>query len=361
MQPSRSSSSGDVIADLLARRRALEEEQGDGETGTFLFGWQCDNPFAASFLDKVRQRSEPLDRIRYTYLEDDQALSGAILAMHSGFDEQPAEAVFSGAGAMSLIFTFAAHIQSLGVREVYYLSPIYFSFHFALRLLGIRARQISTRHAFENRFRMNLPNERCVLLMSDPIWYAAQPVPDDVIEQLCEWQSRTGSTVFVDGSFQYMSWEPKVSEPTARFDPSLTFRLVSPTKSLAIAGYRFAYCLLPDSRRPDFAHIYTNIYGSSNSENLAFAPLAIEAMTDRTMTTNLTDLMRGRHRALREAGRIRSRLSPRRGFFSFEEILVELPAGYVTMGGEYFQQSRFPGYARINLLSPSLDLLRPKS
>jgi aspartate/methionine/tyrosine aminotransferase len=347
----------DPIGALLARRRALELEHGDGDTGNFLFGWQCENPFAAGLLARTRELTRQVNYVPYSYLEDEPSLTPAIVALHRGFGEPPPDDVFSGSGAMSIIFTFASWLRNNGVEEVYFVPPIYFSFHFALRLLGIRARAITALHAFEPRFRMNLPEKKCVLIISDPIWYAAQPVPDPVIDLLIDWQARTQSTIFVDGSFQYMSWDDQVAEPTSRLDSDLTIRLISPTKSLAVAGYRFAYCLLPRRWRLDFAHTYTNIYGSANAETLVFAPLAIQEMASRTLTESLVGLMRQRHAALRERGSIESRLEPRRGFFAFERINAALPDGYLTMGGEYFSQPRFEGYARINLLSPSIGLL----
>lgn len=347
----------DPIGALLARRRALEVEDGDGDSGNFLFGWQCENPFAASLLDKVQERAQQLDRVRYSYLEDDRSLSHDICEMHLVFGEPRPQAVFSGAGAMAILFTFAAYLRSTQVTEVYYLSPIYFSMHYALRLLGIRARPISTLHGFEAGFTMNLPAKRCVLIISDPIWYAGQPTPERLLAELQQWQAETGSTVFVDGSFQYMSWDTEILEPTSRFDPDLTIRLVSPTKSLAVSGYRFAYALVPEAWRTDFAHCYTNIYGSSNAETLAFAPLAIAAMRSREITNGLVGHMRSRHQALRATGATRSTLEPRRGFFAFEKILTALPDGYLSMGGDYFDQARFPGYSRINLLSPSFGIL----
>ncbi len=357
MQPAKVDHDDDRIGALLARRRALEVEGGDGESGNFLFGWQCENPFAYRLLEETREQAKGIDRVRYTYLEDDTVLSESIRTMHREFGENSPQSVFCGAGAMSILFTFATYLRSLQVTEVYYLGPIYFSMHYALRLLGIRARSISALHAFEVGFKMNLPAERCILILSDPIWYAAQPTPASTLSEIQAWQTRTGSTVFVDGGFQYMSWESEIAEPTSKFDSGLTIRLVSPTKSLAVSGYRFAYALLPHAWRADFAHCYTNIYGSSNAENLVFAQLAVSAMASREITQALIAHMRHRHSRLRGQGITRSTVEPRRGFFAFEELLMALPAGYLSMGGEYFDQPRYPGYCRINLLSPSFGIL----
>src|SRR6202007_299705 len=111
----------------------------------------------------------------------------------------------------------------------------------ALRLFNIWARPVSALHGFELGFKMNLPEKETVLIFSDPIWYAAQPFPAGAIAEMANWQQRTLSTVFVDGSFQYMSWTKEVFEHTSILDHEKTVRVVSPTKSLATSGYRFAY------------------------------------------------------------------------------------------------------------------------
>jgi histidinol-phosphate/aromatic aminotransferase/cobyric acid decarboxylase-like protein len=348
---------GDRVAALLARRRAMEIERGDGDSGYFLFGWQCENPYAEPLLKCTEERAKSLDRVKYSYLEDNKSLAQAISDMHEAFGEQRPSSVFSGAGAISVIFAFAAFVKNRGIEEIYYVPPLYFSFHAALRLLGLRARPISSHHAFEAEFKMNLPNKQTVLIVTDPIWYAGQPVPSSVVPEIIAWQRRTESVVFVDGSFQYMRWDKTVTELSASFDPRWTMRLVSPTKSLAVSGYRFAYCHMPAEWWDDFAHVYTNIYGSANTDSIAFGLEAISAMKFRNITNRLVELISCRHRDLRRRRAIESSIGPISGFFAFEKILARLPDGYLIMGGEYFDQPRFPGYARLNLLSPSLGLL----
>ena len=349
--------SGDHIAKLLARRKEMEISRGDGDLGNFLCGWQCENPFAGQLLEAVRQHAERIDHVPYAYLEDDPILPGLIQDMHESFGEPRPASVFCGAGAMSLIFTFAAYLKHRNVTEVYYIPPIYFSFHSALRLLGIRARPVSAYHGFESKFKMNLPNRQAVLIVSDPIWYAAQPLPTTVTRQIVDWQCRTDSIVFVDGSFQYMLWNKSVDESSSQLGSDRTIRLISPTKSLAVSGYRFAYCLLPSVWRTEFSHTYTNIYGSANADSIAFGYLAIREMRQRTLTDKLVELISDRHRRLREANAIESVLQPHCGFFVFERVNARLPEGYLVMGGDYFDQARFPEYVRVNLLSPSFHLI----
>ncbi len=348
---------GAYVDSLLNLHRVLEVEHDDGDKGNFLFGWQCHNPFATDLLAATRERSTALNHTQYSYLEEDRALVTKIRHAHAALDEKPPDDVFCGAGATALLVSLAAHLRMKGIEEVFFIPPIYFSMHFALRLLRIRARPISARHAFEPEFSMNLPNRETVLLLTDPIWYVGLPVPTPIVDDIARWQKRTGSLIIIDGSFQYMPWNGLVREDAAKLEPSLTARIVSPSKFLCVAGYRFAYLLMPAAWRSDFSHTYTNIYASAAADTIAFAHEAIAATTARTITNNLMGLAQRRHKALREAGKIHSTLQASCGYFVFEKVDVDLPSNYVRMGGEYFDQPRFPGYNRINLLSPSFGLL----
>lgn len=347
----------DPIGALLNLHHVLEIEHDDGDKGNFLFGWQCENPFAESLIARTEERSKKLNRVQYSYLEEDAELVDKIRRAHQSLDGvMPADA-FCGGGATALLVTFAAHLRAEKIEEVYFVPPIYFSLHFAMRLFGIRARQVSRRHAFEPSFTMNLPEKRTFLLLTDPIWYAGVPVPQHVLDEIAEWQGRTGSTVLIDGSFQYMPWNKTVSEATAQLDPSRTIRLISPSKSLCIAGYRFAYFLAPNSLRNKISRTYTNIYASASADTIAFGHEAIRAMETRELTNKLIDVIRRRHHRLRAEGKTESTLSAACGYFVFEKLNCDLPPKYVRMGGEFFDQASYPGYTRINLLSPSFNLL----
>ena len=348
---------GDPIGRLLNLHHVLEVEHDDGDKGNFLFGWQCENPFAVDLLNATRERSNALNHTQYSYLEEDAALNSKIRAAHHALDGIEPDDVFCGAGATALLVTLAAYFRLKGIQEVFFVPPIYFSMHFALRLLGIRARPVSARHAFESDFSMNLPDREVVLLMTDPIWYVGLPIPAQIIDQVASWQRRTQSVVLIDGSFQYMPWNNKINELTAGLDPARTARIVSPSKFLCVAGYRFAYLLLPSAWRQGFSHTYTNIYASASVDTIAFGHEAVGAMTHRKLTNQLMNRAEQRHIILRSTGRTESVLAATCGYFVFEKLKFDLPSNYVRMGGEYFDQPRFPGYTRINLLSPSFHLL----
>jgi aspartate/methionine/tyrosine aminotransferase len=345
---------------LLDRYEEIEFAEGPIATGYGLSGWQCENPFARDLVADVARDLESTNRVLYAYSENDENLQAAISKFHESADGTAPAGIVPGAGANALLFSFGAYLKSIDVRQVYYLPPLYFALEYALALFGIVARPISGRHALEDDFRFNLPAKKTYLLLADPIWYAGVPVPESVFSAIGKWQSDTGSLVFVDGSFQYMRWDGQRAENSSHLDPTLTVRVICPTKSLAIHGYRFAYALLPAGLLRPLAKAHNFIFGSTTTENVVFARHAIVALSDGRLTQAVTSLVRDRHEMLRDKGLIASKLQPSCGYFVFEDLLCEIKSRSALMDGSYFHQTHFPGYVRLNLLSPSISALFPK-
>jgi len=329
----------------------------DGDKGNFFGGWQCNSPYTEPLFTRVRERTVHVDYGKYTYFDDELELSTKITAVHAAFDGTPPEYVFCGSGSTSLLYGMAAYLNRIGVREVYFLPPMYFTLRIAFDGFGIATIPVSERQSFETGFQMRLPEKKSVLILIDPIWYIGCPVPARVIDEIKIWQQKTGSMVMVDGSLQYMDWAHSRFETTARLDPSLTFRLICPSKQLASHGYRFSYVLVPLSQKQKFAWTYTNIYGSANADSVAFGHEAIAAIADRTIPDQLMQLVGERHRVLRKRKVIESLFQPSSGYFVFEKINLPLPKGYIKVGGKYFDQENYPDYSKINLLSPSISIL----
>lgn len=344
--------------EILQLHEDLELKYGDGDGGDFLFGWQSINPFADDLLAAVKRRMEGVDYTKYCYMETNTDLAGAVVDLHERLDGvRPEEAFCAASGGTSILFAFCYWLSRNEINEVYYIPPIYFTLLNGLRQFGIRARALSGYHSFEKEFRMDLPDSKTVLIVADPVWYAGLPVPERIVDEIANWQQRTGSLVFVDGSFQYMRWDARVYEPTAKLDPTKTIRLVSPTKSLVVHGYRFGYALLPKVVKPKFSNSYTNICGSAPADNLGFAFEAVRALNERTLTEKLIARASSRHALLRERDIIASPLEPQTGYFVFEKVNIPLADNDLRMDGKYFGQPRFPGHTRINLLSTKFHLL----
>lgn len=345
--------------DLNAIYESLDVDHGDGDGGRFLFGWQTENPFAQKVIDATELFRSKINYSQYSYVDQDKDLNKKIVDTHARLDGYAPDAVFCVAGSTAALFAFTAYLAKTNVRRVYYLPPLYFTQHVALSMFGIDAIPVSELHAIEPDYSFALPSQTSVLLLADPVWYAGMSVTSSIIGEISAWQLRTNSLVFVDGSFQYMHWSKRVAEATATLNPQHTVRLISPTKSLAIHGYRFAYFLLPAAVEPKLAWTYNHIYGSCSADTIAFGHAAVEAVNVRTVTNKLTDFISNRHRALREHGVIDSPLTPHCGYFAFENVRVPLPENYFRLEGKYFDQPRYPGHAKVNLLSPSIKLILP--
>jgi hypothetical protein len=63
-----------TTVEILKLHEELETKHNDGGSGSFVFGWQCENPFASEFISAVFERSATYDRTKYHYLEDDTSL-----------------------------------------------------------------------------------------------------------------------------------------------------------------------------------------------------------------------------------------------------------------------------------------------
>ena len=348
------------IVSALASNKELETKYGDGDHGNFLSGWQCVNLFASEMLDRVYTKTKGIDFVKYAYSEYDDDIIERILSFHKIVDGVDVEHAFpSSCGSTSLIFSFCAHIAKQGIKEIYYIPPIYFSMHYALKMFGIKARPISGSHIYEENFAINLPNKTTVLVFVDPLWFSGRHVPVKIVDDIAIWQQKTGSIIFVDGSFQYMPWNGHRNESTSKLDPSKTMRMICPTKILAIHGYRMSYALLPHINKQDFFHTFTNIYASSASSNIEFAREAMNEMISGEITKKIVNLSISRYNRLINTKRIDSSIVPDCGYFTFSKILHPLPSGYKLMTQEFFEQKRYPGYAKLNLISPSYHLIDP--
>ena len=347
----------DTALSALREHATLEMVHEDGGAGDFLSGWQCVNLWAEVIDGAISSARQGLPGNRYYYLEDDEHSLELINRLHLEWDNLRPPALVLSMGSTPILFAFCAHLRATGIEEVFYVPPLYFSLHAALRLLGLRSRPISGKHGFEVDFEPVLPDRRCVLILCDPVWYAGVSLSAAFIERLRDWQAATGSLIFVDGSFQYMRWDGSTFERTSMLDPGATVRLICPTKALAAHGYRFAYAIVPAAMRMGLAHENTRMHGSSSMDSIAMARVAPRLLRERTITSGLMRGAAEAHKRHRAEGNISAPWSPEAGYFSFEKLRPGKREEMLLMGQEYFEQTAFPDFVRINLLSPSLASL----
>lgn len=176
---------------------------------------------------------------------------------------------------------------------------------------------------------------------------------EEVIHKIREWQKKTGSVVFVDGSFQYTKWNQPHFEHTASLDHDLTFRVVCPTKALAIHGYRFSYAIVPETERELFTYLYENMCGSTPLRNLLFAQQAMTVLGSNTSNKKILNEIEMSFNLLMKRGAITPVGTPDCGYFIFAK-LKESMRNIIAMDESYFELSGYPEYVRVNLIAPNI-------
>lgn len=314
----------------------------------FVSTWECKNPVFENSLNF----SNNVEHGKYCDLLSSD-LTSLVKKFHLSRSESEttnSEVLFYE-GASLAISSFCMWLAKNRIKKIYYIPPIYFTFFHLLDLLGIEMTPISSKQGYEEGFLLNLPkDEKSVLIFSDPIWYAGVALKSNHILEISEWQKKTGATLFIDGSFQYMSWDKKTEATASLLDPELTFRLICPTKSLAIHSCRLAYTILPRRFYRELLQISQSISGSTCSQNVEFAFKALNILSSNESNYNLISLIKSGHDNLIKKGLIHypPELKPTCGYFSFV-LPSKKPLG-VCMGGECFEQFGYPGFLRINFL-----------
>jgi aspartate/methionine/tyrosine aminotransferase len=320
---------------------------------SFLSDWNCSHPFAAEFLGpQLAGLATEFSTGDYIYLDERSAIAEAVQTFHKKREalDLCAPNVLAGAGSSSLLAAFAFWLVRQHIRRVFYIPPLYHSMHYFLNLLNIAAVPVSSRQAFEAAFDLSLPDARCLLMFCDPIWYAGKRVPAELIAEIAAWQNRTGSTVFVDGSFQYLQWEPQSRENTSSLNTELTFRLICPTKALAVHSFRFSYLLHPAKYHDDLAFLYESMMGSVAVANLVFGKRSVSVLSSDRGNRPLSEFLKNTFAELVDRGFLRTEIAPDCGYYVFAVPRISV-SNQVAMDQEYFELTGYPDYVRINLMA----------
>ena len=343
---------------LLRKHHELDFAIRDRKGKVFYSDWDCSHPLVNSYLDGIDGRMTHHSGINlYKFYEDEDDVTSLISTFHSEVEglNYSSETLLAGDGSTPLISSFCIWLYDNGVRDLYYIPPLYYTFYYFTKLFGITLHPISERHPFEKGFLHNLPSKKCYLIVTDPVWYAGISLQEDLILEIKEWQKKTGSFIFVDGSFQYCNWRGKHNELTSCFEQEQTARLICPTKALAIHGFRFSYLLLPSWMRDDIRYIFANTHGATTTHSIRFAKQAMGILISNKSNYNLMEYIKGRYQFLLEDGWLESELIPDSGYFIFakpREKALRFPQ--LSMDGVFFEQSRYKDYVRFNLLAPDM-------
>ena len=319
----------------------------------FISDWNCDNPFAESLLGtnlfRLSQGTQSSES--YIYFDQESPVIDAIREFHLRTEDLRLSRrnVLAGPGSSSFLAAFSIWLRRSGYGDIYYLPPLYHTFHYLLEIFDINATPISDKHAFEAGFALSLPQRHTVLLLCDPVWYAGKRLSEEQIASLAAWQRTTRSLIFVDGSFQYMQWDSSRSERSAVLDPGLTFRLVCPAKALAVPTFRFAYLLHPAEAHDELMFLYESAIGGASASDLVFARRALEVLNGELANQQLTSYLRNVYEALLARGLLRTTITPECGYFVFAVPQRE-PFNLLTMDSSFFELHGYDGYCRMNLM-----------
>jgi aspartate/methionine/tyrosine aminotransferase len=320
----------------------------------FVSDWNGNHPFLSEFIgDFIGRRIESFGGLtRYSHLEEDPDLAAGIRALHAGrYDEPIGEVGFlPGTGSASFLATMLFRARQAGFDRLCYLPPVYNSAIHLIQQMGFGVRKVADDVDFVADVRLHLPDERSALWLTDPVWFAGRPVRRSTMDQIADWQRRTGSLVLVDGTFQYLQWESRRRERASVLDPALTYRLVCPTKALAVHGFRFAYLIVPQADLAAVTHLHSCLHGAAGVVDRAFAHAALRALGSSAGNLPLVHFARDRYQALCDSGALAEWVTPESGFFVFARPAVSSGSLY-GMGPDCFETRGLPGYLRINLLS----------
>jgi aspartate/methionine/tyrosine aminotransferase len=344
----------DALWRIVEKHRALDGAVENSQE-EFLSDWNGSHPFVARFLNGAQllplRNNRPEKLSHYHYFDREPQIFDSIKRLHAAHDgiDLSRSNVVAGAGSSSFLVAFSLWLIQQGYEEIFYVPPLYYTFHYFLRTLSLRLRPVSGKHLFEANAKLNLPPRRSVLLLCDPIWFAGRRLTADQIAIIADWQRRTRSIVFVDGSFQYTQWDGERREYSAILDRDLTFRLISPTKALAIPAFRFAYLLLPSRYHQEFLFLYESMMGGVNVTDVMFAERSLSILVGDPGNRPLTSFFQQTYEQLISDRLITRGITPDCGYFAFAVPTARLPRG-VTMTQEYFELRRHPDHVRVNLM-----------
>ncbi|GAA2678562.1 aminotransferase class I/II-fold pyridoxal phosphate-dependent enzyme [Actinoplanes palleronii] len=327
--------------------------------GKFLSGWETVNPF------EYVPHTYSADQMEcYDILSEAADLATLIQDFHANADgiEIAPNSIYMTNGSSPLLLTIFLFAQAQGITEIFYVPPIYYSCYYFAQRLGIRLTPISTM-PLHGDADLRLPTERSTLLFCDPIWMAGTKVHEKHFDRIRDWQADTGSLVFVDGTFQYTQWDqPRAPEQTSRLLPDLTVRLVCPTKSLAVHGVRFAYLIYPERFKEDIRYPCSNITGSTSTIGYLQAVAIMKALNSAEGNALLTGHIARQHRRLLSDGLIGPEMAtPNASYFTFAVVGDNIRRECLTMDERHFGLHGWPGYIRVNLLSPYWETIAGSS
>ncbi|MER7012492.1 pyridoxal phosphate-dependent aminotransferase [Saccharopolyspora sp. NPDC000359] len=344
----------DRLFSIIPGYEALDAARRNPGDRLFVSDYHGGHPFVDEYLGDLAVTALPDlgDITRYAAVDEDLALRSRIADFHGHYDgvQRDADEVLAGGGSSMLISSFCTWLALSGVKAVHYVPPVYYKFAYLFRQFGIRPQPVADVHAFQPDFRLHLPDEKTVLVLTDPIWYTGRTVPIQVLDEIRAWQAATGSLVFVDNTFAYMQWDGTLPEAAARLDRDRTIRMICPTKFLSLHGYRCAWLLVPRELRTQLSHLHLNLHGEISLADRVFAHRACEVMIEGGGNGKLLRYVQDNYQHLLDKGALTDTFEARTGYFVFGRPRIPRER-LLTMGQDFFELTGYPDHVRINLLN----------
>lgn len=321
----------------------------------FVSDWYCRHPFSLEYLPTdatVLKQSE--DLLNYCFQNDTHEIHDEIRTFHLNNDGvlYTNDNIYIGAGTTGLLTAQMLMLVELGIKRLWYLRPLYYTFYYLARIFNIELIPVCDAPLNRSGIELRLPHENCWLLVCDPIWFMGRSIEAEYIEQIRQWQRRTESKVIVDGAFQYMKWNVNDRyESTSKLNRDLTFRTICPTKSLALHGVRFAYTLLPERYRENMRYAYANSFGSSCVFSHYAAKRIMEVLNSPESNSKLLSYIQHRYKEFLGRNIFTDYLEARATYFVFVVMNGDL-SKYIAMDQVFFDTANYPGHVRFNLLLP---------
>jgi histidinol-phosphate/aromatic aminotransferase/cobyric acid decarboxylase-like protein len=342
--------------ELLEAHHSLDFQCRHRDGRLFISDWYCDHPYVDDVMRaEITGRPAGKSVVAYYFQNDDQTLHQQIVKFHADHGERDygPEQVFVSAGLSSLITAQIMLLARRGVRKLYYVRPLYYTYYFLAQTLGIELVAVNDVPAIESGAPLELPATSGEwLIVCDPVWFLGKSTSTDAIDNIRQWQQATGGMVLVDGAFQYQRWaENNRPEESSHLVPGQTLRNLCPTKAVAVHGPRFAYSLIPAEFLEELRYCYANTAGSGSIFDRDAALRIMAYLNARDSNTRLVDLMTARYRFLRSESFIDDPVGADASYFCF--VRTPVPRRQmIVMDQTFFDIDCYPDLVRINLLLP---------
>ena len=155
-----------TLLDLVEKHQLLDDAIRE-DRKHFVSDWNGTHPFVSEFLgpEILTRAVVTPDQARYLYFDEELDVLDAVRKLHETREglSLSRENVLAGPGSSSLLTALCLWILHQGYREVYYIPPLYYTLHYFLRMLTVRPRPVTGKHAFEIGAALNLPAKKALL------------------------------------------------------------------------------------------------------------------------------------------------------------------------------------------------------